>query len=559
MISNPAIQLKGVSFTYRRNEDSSLSNVDLVVEPGSFVGIVGANGAGKSSLAFTFNRIIPSFHKGAFSGTVKILGADISTARVSEMPAKVGMVFQDFEAQIFSTSVRREVAFIMENLGIPPVMMRQNASKWLMEMGLAGFEDRDPSSLSGGQKQRLALASVLAAGAPILVLDEPTTDLDPVSAAGLIRCLSELSGHGRTLILITHDAESLIGADQIHVVDHGNIAMSGSPQHVLTSCNSLQRRGVKPPQLAQVFYSLGVREIPAGSQDAARALAKMGYSVKSGETQRTKIATHGKEILTIEGLRFGYLSGVEVLHGLDLSINEGEFVAILGQNGSGKTTLVNHLAGVLKPWSGKVTVAGEPIRKAPPARRASLVGLVFQNPDHQIFCASCLEEVVFGLRNIGVPGQEIERKCLASLELVGLAGKENTDPFTMTKGERKKLAVASMLACEPRILVLDEPTTGLDAREQESMMDMVSSLVERGHTVLFITHSMDLAARYANRIIVMSKGRILLDDDVNRAFFNDEALAKADLAAPPIVQLGRLMGVFVRSPEEFIHILERRG
>jgi energy-coupling factor transport system ATP-binding protein len=549
MNSPPALFLQDVHFTYRRGTRAALEGIGLEVPEGAFIGIVGANGAGKSTLSFTFNRIVPGFFRGAFKGMVKVFGADVSSARVADMVSTVGMVFQDFEAQIFSTSVRHEVAFVMENLGVPRRRMLHEVTHWLQEMALNNLTERDPATLSGGQKQRLALASVLAAEPPVLVLDEPTTDLDPIAAQELIRCLLKIAQAGRTVVLVTHDLETLACADTIVVMSQGTIVGAGKPEEMMMQVEMLQRHSVRPPQLATVFAALGIAEYPASPKAAAQRLVELGFTVERKQAF-PKSSSPKPSILVIEDLQFSYRPGDELFQGLKLAVGEGECVALLGPNGSGKTTLLSLISGIRGAQGGSIHLGGQALSQLSPPERAKLVGIVFQNPDHQIFQSSCLEEVAFGLHHTGVPAGRVQSRAMAALEVVNLADKSATDPFTMTKGERKKLALASVLACEPRLLLLDEPTTGLDAKEQDALMDLVASLVTQGHTVVFITHSISLAARHASRIVVMSAGRVIRDGHPLDVLHDEVTLAKAGLIAPPAVQLGKLLGTSVRTPDE---------
>ena len=556
MNSPPALSLKDIHFTYRRGTGAALDGISLEVPEGAFVGIVGANGAGKSTLCFTCNRIVPGFFRGAFNGTVKVFGADVSSSRVADLVSTVGMVFQDFEAQIFSTSVRHEVAFVMENLGLPRERMLDEVTRWLQEMALSDLTERDPATLSGGQKQRLALASVLAAEPPVLVLDEPTTDLDPIAARELIRCLVKIAQAGRTVVLVTHDLETLAGADTLVVMSRGTIVGSGKPEEMMMQVKALQRHSVRPPQLAKVFAALGIAEYPATPEAAAQRLVELGYTVERNQPSPMS-SSPSRSILVVDDLRFSYCPGDELFQGLNLAIGEGECVALLGPNGSGKTTLLNLISGIRGVQGGSIQLGGQALSKLSPPERAKLVGIVFQNPDHQIFQPSCLEEVAFGLHHTGVPADMIQGRAMAALEVVNLADKSATDPFTMTKGERKKLALASVLACEPRLLLLDEPTTGLDAKEQDALMNLVGGLVTQGHTVVFITHSISLAARHASRIVVMSAGRVIRDGHPLQVLHDETTLAQAGLIAPPAVQLGKLLGTAVRTPDELIASLTR--
>jgi energy-coupling factor transport system ATP-binding protein len=552
-----AIILDAVSFQYRRSDSKALSNINLRIRPGSFVGVIGPNGAGKSTLVSTFNRIVPKMFAGKLEGRISVFGQNIDECSVAEMVNNIGMVFQDFETQLFSTSVRLEAAFVMENLGMPREHMEKQVAHWLDALGLSEFADCEPMELSGGRKQRLALASVLAADPKILILDEPTTDLDPVSARELSGVLKKHSQAGETIICVTHDLESLIDADEIYIMDKGEIVDSGSPSKILADANHLTQRGLRPPQLSEVFSCLHMKEQYFKPAKAFAFLTESGYRLTPMPPASSATKVPGQPLLHARDLSFGYRRDIEVLHKINLSVAAGEFVAILGQNGCGKTTLLRHLAGIEKPWSGRASIGEEDAAQIPPEQLATQVGMIFQNPDHQIFCPSCLEEVAFGLRNIKTPEEEIESIAMEALRVVGLASSADADPFAMTKGDRKKLAVASVLACRPRILLLDEPTTGLDAAEQQSMMEVIQKLVQSHHAVIFVTHCMDLAVKYADRFVVMANGRIILDGDLSALVENEDIVKEADLLLPSATALGKLFGGVVRSPEQLAGRLKK--
>jgi len=552
-----AIKLDAVSFQYRRSDAKALSNINLRIRPGSFVGVIGPNGAGKSTLVSTFNRIVPKMFAGKLEGRISVFGQDIGECGVAEMVKNVGMVFQDFETQLFSTSVRQEAAFVMENLGMPREHMEKQITHWLDALGLSEFADCEPMELSGGRKQRLALASVLAADPKILILDEPTTDLDPVSARQLSVVLKKHSQAGETIICVTHDLESLIDADEIFIMNKGEIVDSGPPSKILADANHLTQLGLRPPQLSDVFSYLQLKDQYFTPAKAFAFLTESGYRLTPMPPVSSATKVAGQLLLRARDLSFGYRRDIEVLHKINLSVAAGEFVAILGQNGCGKTTLLRHLAGIEKPWSGRASIGKEDATQIPPEQLATQVGMIFQNPDHQIFCPSCLEEVAFGLRNIKTPEEEIEAIALEALRVVGLKNSADADPFAMTKGDRKKLAVASVLACRPRILLLDEPTTGLDAAEQQSMMEVIQKLVQTHHAVIFVTHCMDLAVKYADRFVVMAKGRIILDGDLSALVENEDIVKQADLLLPSATALGKLFGDVVRSPEQLTGRLKK--
>ncbi|MCZ7582049.1 MAG: ATP-binding cassette domain-containing protein [Deltaproteobacteria bacterium] len=318
-----------------------------------------------------------NFSAATFPGSVRVFGDDTAGRPVAGFAGTIGMVLQDFESQLFSTTVQSEIAFVMENLGIPPATMRERAAFWLSEMGLAGFETREPASLSGGQKQRLALASVMAADTPMLILDEPTTDLDPLSAAAFAERLARLAhAENRTVILITHDLDLLERADAIAVMDEGRIVRCAPAREILSDAAFLEGAGVRPPQIADLFARLGAAEnSPRNIDDAEKQLHGLGLAPKKRPKRRPR---GGGELAAVRSARFGYKADRPVLDGVDLTIRGGEFVALLGQNGSGKSTLARLVCGVHAPWSGGALLGGAPVASLSAADRTTRVGLVFQ-------------------------------------------------------------------------------------------------------------------------------------------------------------------------------------
>lgn len=558
---NSAIEIEEVSFQYKYSGKKALDAVSLSIEEGEFVGIFGASGAGKTSLVRTINRIIPTFFKGNFSGRVRLAGSDISHKSISEMSLHCGMLFQDFEAQLFSTNVEQEIVFGCENLGVPKEEMQKRLKRYLEFTALEEFQGRNPSSLSGGEKQRLAIASILAMQNTFIIMDEPTTDLDPVGKEAIFNILSKLKKEQRTVLLIEHESEEALLCDRIILIDGGKVAIAGHPEEIFRKIDLLLEKGVKPPDLGLLSYRLSLRNLPLHTQEAFLFLKDRGYSLnekkfhdicRREEEERKKPA---EEIVRIRDLSFAYESGREVLSGVNVSIKEGEFIAILGANGSGKTTLVKHFNGLLKPTSGTIHIRGKDISKEHMSQVAKRVGYVFQNPDYQIFSTTVREEVGFGPANFGFPAEEVARRVQQALKTVGLQEREDEDPFAVTKGERQKIAVASIIASSPEVIIMDEPTTGLDYRDQQSMMMLLKTLNEAGHTIIIITHSLWLAAEYARRVIVMADGQIVKDDSPRALFDDDSTLQRARLKSPRITQLGKCFGIPVLSVDEFASLI----
>ena len=337
----------------------------------------------------------------------------------------------------------------------------------------------------------------------------------------------------------------------------------GSPAEVLADPAMLSAQGIMPLATAAVCRELGVEERPLEVEGGAELLLRRRFRVGEEasraweERDRARADQAGDPILEVCGLTHCYEGGEPVLHGIDLAIGRGECVAIIGQNGSGKSTLVKHFNGLLRPTEGAVRVGGEEANSLPLSVLGQRVGYVFQNPDHQIFAPTVAEEVAFAPRNFGLEGEEVETRVAEALSAVGLAGREGEDPFALTKGERQRVAVTSVLAGRPEVLIFDEPTTGLDGRECRGIMSLIERLNRQGHTIIVVTHAMWLVAEYADRVVVMKEGRVVLDTPTRRAFAEDGILLGAGIIAPQIVRLSRRLGGTALSVAELVEALRR--
>ncbi len=559
-----ALTCEDLRFTYRGAATPALDGMSLRVPANRFVGIVGRGGAGKSTLLRCCNRIIPEFFHGDLQGEIRVLGKATDGRRVHQMARRVGMVFQDFDAQLFSSTVELEVGFGPEQFGADPEELRRRVSKYLALTGLEQYQGRDPARLSGGEKQRLVIASVLAMETEVILLDEPTTDLDPVGRRQVWDLIRSLSGTGTAVIAAVHDTEVLENCSEIFVLSGGRVAFRGQPAEVLTRFEELQELGIAAPPLARIASVLTDEPSLPGSPEECRELIERrdirpspGLHLEFLKRESTGSPDPGPEILRLQEVSFSYPDGPRALEAIDLAVGEGEFLALLGSNGSGKTTLAKHLNGLLQPDRGKVLWRGTNIRDYRSSEMGCRVGFVFQNPDHQIFSASVWEEAAFAPRNLGLDRREIATRVEESLTTVGLDGKKDADPFLLTKGERQRLAVASVLAARPPVLVLDEPTTGLDPPSQERMMRLLERLNRGGHTLIIITHALSLAARFAGRCVLMAGGRIVADGPTRRLFGSENLLERAGLRQPPVTRLGRLYGETYLGLEEFLHACGR--
>jgi energy-coupling factor transporter ATP-binding protein EcfA2 len=544
------VTITDLHFRYKKAPHPVFQGLNLAVRPGERLAILGPSEAGKSTLALCLQGLIPRMIKGDFQGEITVDGVLTTSCRPRQLAGRVGILLQDFEAQLFSTRVDQEVAFGPENLGLPREELRRRVAECLALAGLAGLDNRDPATLSGGQRQLLALAAVLALAPQLLVLDEPSTDLDPLRVEELLASLDRLSRtRDLTLIFLGEDLRLARLCTRIVLLSRGEILADGTPELILREVELLRSLGLAPPELPALFHDLGQPSLPLTLEEAvpqARALGWTGHPGASPPAAATGDPPP-PEILALRRVTFAYPDSPPVLKDFSLAFREQELTAILGPNGSGKTTLLKLLRGLLTPQAGKVwQQPGEKFR----------VGYVFQNPDYQLFAEEVWEEVAFGVRLLGLSPPEVEPRVEAALARVHLLDRARDDPFSLTKGQRQRLAVAGVLALAPQVIILDEPTTGLDHREQQDLLGLVQELHTQGHTVIMVTHSMWAAATYARRLVVLLDGRVHLDGPPREVLADAPRLAEARLVAPAVVQLSRALGFMALTPAEF---RDRRG
>lgn len=556
------LDLEGVTFTY---EDGTQALTDLTFRArrGEFLVVLGANGAGKSTLCFLLSGIVPHIYGGRRVGRLQVAGRDPWDDPIYVTSQRCGVLLQDPEVQLFNPTVRTELAFGPANMGVPREEILRRVEETLALMRLEGTEQRNPRDLSGGQKQRVALGAVLTMRPRVLVLDEPTSQLDPIGRWEVLEAIHRLKATGQvTILMTTHETDDVLDlADQVLVLEAGRLVLQGSPGEVFSQRERLEAAGVKVPDLVVALDDLHrlagqprrltddeVRALtPETVAQRARQLLREGrLRVRKAPERAAAPVNHpdGPPALEARQVTYEYptFPPVRALDRVDLEVRQGEFVGIIGQNGSGKSTLVKCFVGLLRPGHGQVLVEGEDIRKVPVGQMSRRVGLVLQNPDYQLFTISAREEVLFGLRNLGVTGPEAEQRVAEALRWVGLEGEAETFPFRLSFGDRRKLAVAATLAMDPRVLILDEPTTAQDHRGRYQIADIALRYArEHGRTVLMITHDMDLVARYAQRLIVMYQGQILLDGPTGEVFGRTEELRRSFLRPPVAAQIARLL------------------
>jgi cobalt transport protein ATP-binding subunit len=559
-----AIRIRNLTYTYKNGKKEVLRNIDLDIAKNSFTVIMGASGAGKTTFCCCLNGLIPNFLKGKKEGTVEVNGLKLEGKKVSEMANQIALVFQDFESQLFSTNTELEIAFAPENFAVDPEEIGKRIKEALEVVQLKGMEKRAPATMSGGQKQRLVIASVLSMNPDIICMDEPTTDLDPIGKSQVFTIAKKMrQDKDITQIIVEHETEEAIEADRVLFMADGVFIRDGRPEELLKDVQLMANLGLMPLATPDFFYRLGEKHLPFLPPEGADYFRKLNLKVSQERYEQiitqeeARKEKYGEVIIDCRGLVHEYPNGFQALKGVDFQIKKGEFVAVLGQNGSGKTTLVKHFNGLLKPTAGSLLIAGMDVKQTGVYELGKEVGYVFQNPDHQIFADSVYEEVAFSPKTRGLGSQEVEARVKAALKAVNLEGYEKEDPFSLTKGERQRLAVASVLSAQPQVMIFDEPTTGLDYRQQRKMMELIKQLNDAGHTIIIVTHTMWVVAEYAHRMMVMKDGQIHVEGTTREVFRQEDKLKDVALKAPHIVTLSNLLGSTALTVHELLEITER--
>lgn len=580
------ISLNDVSFKYKNGESFALRDVSLRVEEGDFLGIIGESGAGKTTLGHAINGLIPHHYEGDYYGEALVQGLDTLSVSLTDLSQLVGTVSQDIDSQMVSAVVEDELLFGLENFGVDPAQVEQRMVQALDEVGISSLRHRRIDTLSGGQKQKVAIAAILAMRPSIVLLDEPTGELDPVSSRQIFDVLRRLNQQGVTVVVIEQKVMLLCEyAKHVAVMAHGQVVLQGSVDHVLQNTDIMEQAGVNCPRVATFCKQLHQRGVGDGRvvadvQQAASYVAevladatadqeggKRGGAFESpdagsgsvgafdlvrdallsdeGDAVCPACASFGglpaQLAVSFEEVRFGYQDH-QVLQGLDLRIQEGEFVAILGPNGTGKSTTLRLMDGLLQPSTGTVRVCGLDASQVKTSQLARHVGFLFQNPDRQICQNTVRDEVLFGLRAVGAGSDQQQRdRAEQVLDLLHLNG--DVDPFNLSRGQRQAVALAGLIALQPDVMLLDEPTTGFDYSECMEMMAHIKRLNSRGTTVVMVCHDMEVVLDFASRVVVLCEGRVLLDGAPRQVFQQRELLEKASLLPPQICQLSQDVGV----------------
>jgi energy-coupling factor transport system ATP-binding protein len=548
-MSDSPVICENVEFSYADTNQLLLRGVNVEVKKGEFVVVAGPSGAGKSTFCRALNNIIPLFFRGPLSGKRRIAGEWLDKQPIAAISKKVGMVFQDFEQQLFSTSAFLELTFGPENFGIAREEIQSRIEELLGKFGISHLMNREPLSLSGGEKQKLAIASVVAYKPEVLVLDEPTTDLDPESREFVLQILPDLKNWVETVILIDHETEQFQTADRVFLFQNGAFHAEGSPQEILCRSDLLESNSLYPLDLVRVQESVGITP----QLVSATALAE---TLRDHELRTIAVPERMKAppVAEASNLTFQYEgAATPALNGVSFELREGEFIGIFGHNGSGKSTLLRHFNGLQMPQQGQLKILDKDVKNWNRKELAHHVGLVFQNPDHQIFNASVKEELEFGPRQFGFSDEDVRQNAARASKAMDLDALLEKDPFQLSKGERQRVAVASVLSLNPKVLILDEPTTGLDYKQQKYLMELLKEFNRSGTTIIIVTHSLRLVCEYCNYSLFLQKGNVVAKGHPRELFFDPNLKIKP----PAIVSLSRLMKGNALSVSEFLENLRR--
>ena len=537
------IELKDFSFQYKAQSEPTLKNLNLSIYKGEKVLIVGPSGSGKSTIGQCLNGIIPNIYKGTSSGQFLIQGKEAFDLSIYEKSHLVSTVLQDTDGQFIGLSVAEDLAFALENDMVDLESMKSRVHTWAERLDLSKLLDHRPQDLSGGQKQRVSLAGVLIDESPILLFDEPLANLDPKSGQDIIDLIDQIhEEQGTTTIIIEHRLEDVLyrPIDRVILINQGQVLFNGEPAELLRK-TLLAENGIREPLYLTTLRQLGQDISKLANLDKVEKLPLGDLSVDIPSPHFEKGA-EAETILELGHLNFAYREGQPILKDLSLTIPKGQRLAIVGKNGAGKSTLAKAICGFIQT-EGTYFSRGEDIKGDSVKERAERVGYVLQNPNQMISTNMIFDEVALGLRLRNVPEDQIESRVHQALKTCGLYEFRKWPISALSYGQKKRVTIASILVLGPEILVLDEPTAGQDQRNYTEIMEFLDSLQQKGHTIIMITHDMQLMLDYSDWAIVVTDGRIIADLSPAELFTRPDILGQANLKETSIFALANRLGV----------------
>ena len=537
------IELKDFSFQYKAQSEPTLKNLNLTIYKGEKVLIVGPSGSGKSTIGQCLNGIIPNIYKGTSSGQFLIQGKEAFDLSIYEKSHLVSTVLQDTDGQFIGLSVAEDLAFALENDMVDLGTMKERVQSWAERLDLMKLLDHRPQDLSGGQKQRVSLAGVLIDESPILLFDEPLANLDPKSGQDIIDLIDQIhEEQGTTTIIIEHRLEDVLyrPVDRVILINQGQVLYNGQPDELLRT-TLLAENGIREPLYLTTLRQLGQDIDQLEHLDRLEDIELTGVNRSIPEATFTKTG-ETEELLKLEQISFAYQENHPILKNISLSIPKGQRLAIVGKNGAGKSTLAKAICGFITT-EGQYTSRGEDIKQESVKERAERVGYVLQNPNQMISTNMIFDEVALGLRLRGISEEDIKERVYQVLKTCGLYEFRKWPISALSYGQKKRVTIASILVLGPEILVLDEPTAGQDQRNYTDIMEFLDSLQEKGHTIVMITHDMQLMLDYSDRALVVSEGQILADLSPAELFTHPDILQEANLKETSIFALANRLGM----------------
>ena len=537
------IELKDFSFQYKAQSEPTLKNLNLTIYKGEKVLIVGPSGSGKSTIGQCLNGIIPNIYKGTSSGQFLIQGKEAFDLSIYEKSHLVSTVLQDTDGQFIGLSVAEDLAFALENDMVELESMKSRVHTWAERLDLSKLLDHRPQDLSGGQKQRVSLAGVLIDESPILLFDEPLANLDPKSGQDIIDLIDQIhEEQGTTTIIIEHRLEDVLyrPIDRVILINQGQVLFNGSPDELLRT-TLLAENGIREPLYLTTLRQLGqdISGLPHLDKVEKLPLGDLSVDIPTPHFEK---GVEAESILELGHLNFAYREGQTILKDLSLTIPKGQRLAIVGKNGAGKSTLAKAICGFIQT-EGTYFSKGEDIKGDSVKERAERVGYVLQNPNQMISTNMIFDEVALGLRLRNVPEDQIESRVHQALKTCGLYEFRKWPISALSYGQKKRVTIASILVLGPDVLVLDEPTAGQDQRNYTEIMDFLDELHQKGHTIVMITHDMQLMLDYSDRAVVVMDGQVLADLTPAELLTQPEILRRANLKETSIFALANRLGV----------------
>ena len=556
----PVIEFKDFSFRYKTQTEFTLNQIDLTIYRGEKVLILGPSGSGKSTLANCINGLIPFSFKGEIKGSCKIAGQETSSTSIFSLSEHVGTVLQDSDAQFVGLSVGEDIAFTLENISMPRKEMLPRVEAAAELVGMNEFLTHVPYNLSGGQKQKVSLAGVMHGEVEILVFDEPLAALDPSMGMIAVELIDQIhSSQNKTIIIIEHRLEDVLyrSVDRIVLVNEGRIVLDTTPDELLRS-DSLKEHGIREPLYITALKHAGCNLSDNAHLSSIAELDIEKYKDKilkhlNKKTKKYEVKREHK-ILEVSNIDFCYGEN-QVLKDVSFDIYEGEKIALIGKNGAGKSTMAKILCGIIRPKQGTVLLENENYLKYSIKELGNKIGYVMQNPNQMLVKDIVKEEVELALSLNQFDANLMEERVTSTLQMCGLYSMRNWPIAVLSYGQRKRVTVASILALQPSMIILDEPTAGQDYKHYNEVMSFLDELNrEYGITIIFITHDMHLAIEYTDRAIVFADGELIADDSVFKVLSNDDVITKANLKQTSLYALAKKIGV---EPEDYIrHFIE---